>query len=99
MSNGGRGRKKRGACRTLPAPASSLRFLARLAPRNVGMFRFLLESFDNLAYFTVLDAEEALLVIVCSPHQEAEARAALDAVGECLPLEYAPWPLPVPCIA
>jgi hypothetical protein len=80
----------------LPAPASSLRFLVRLAPRHVAMFRFLLEARDNLAYFTVLDAGEALLVLVCSPHQEADARAALDAVSECLPLEYAPLPFSIP---
>ena len=76
----------------LPPPRSSLRFLVRLAPRDVAMFRFLLEAYDNLAYFTVLDAGETLLSVVCSPHQEDAARRALEGMGEQLPLRYAPWP-------
>ena len=76
----------------LPPPRSSLRFLVRLAPRDVAMFRFLLEAYDNLAYFTVLDAGETLLSVVCSPHQEDAARRALEGMGEQLALRYAPWP-------
>jgi len=77
----------------LPPPKASLRFLMRLAPQDVAMFRFLLEAYDNLAYFTVLDAKEALLSVVCSPHQEDAARRALEGIGEELPLRYEPWPL------
>ena len=76
----------------LPPPRVSLRFLARLAPQDVGMFRFLLEAYDNLAYFTVLDAREALLSVVCSPHQEDAVRRALEGIGEHLPLRFEPWP-------
>ena len=76
----------------LPPPRMSLRFLVRLAPRDVAMFRFLLEAYDNLAYFTVLDAGETLLSLVCSPHQEDAVRRALEGIGECLPLRYEPWP-------
>jgi len=78
---------------TLPPPRASLRFLVRLAPQDVAMFRFLLEAYDNLAYFTVLDAKETLLSVVCSPHQEYAARQALEGIGEHLPLRYEPWPL------
>jgi hypothetical protein len=77
----------------LPPPRASLRFLARLAPQDVAMFRFLLEAYDNLAYFTVLDAGEALLSVVCSPHQADAACRALEDIGESLPLRYEPWPL------
>ena len=76
----------------LPPPRVSLRFLARLAPRDVALFRFLLEAYDNLAYFTVLDAGEALLSVVCSPHQEEAALNALEGMNELLPLRYEPWP-------
>ena len=76
----------------LPAPRSSLRFLVRLTPRDVAMFRFLLEAYDNLAYFTVLDAGETLLSVVCSPQQEDAVRRALEDMGEQLPLRYEPWP-------
>lgn len=58
------------------------------------MFRFLLEAYDNLAYFTVLDAREALLSVVYSPHQEDAALRALEDIGERLPLRCKPWPLP-----
>ena len=57
------------------------------------MFRFLLEAYDNLAYFTVLDAAQTLAALVCSPHQRDEAQAALEAIGEVLSLDYEPWPL------
>jgi len=78
----------------LPPPRASLRVLVRLAPHDVGMFRFLLEAYDNLAYFTVLDAREALLSVVYSPHQEDAARRALEDIGGRLPLRCEPWPLP-----
>jgi len=77
----------------LPPPGASLRFLVRLAPQDVAMFRFLLEAYDHLAYFTVLDAREALLSVVCSPHQEYAVRLALEGIGEHLPLRFEPWPL------
>ena len=88
--------KKRKPGPALPPPRASLRFLVRLAPQDVAMFRFLLEAYDHLAYFTVLDARETLLSVVCSPHQEDAARQALEDIGACLPLRYEPWPLPGP---
>ena len=78
----------------LPPPRASVRFLARLAPQDVAMFRFLLEGYDNLAYFTVLDATEALLSVVASPHQEDALRQALTDIGGVLSLRCEPWPLP-----
>jgi len=77
----------------LPPPRASLRLLVRLAPQDVAMFRFLLEAYDHLAYFTVLDVRETLLSVVYSPHQEDAVRLALEGIGECLPLRYESWPL------
>lgn len=77
----------------LPAPVRSGRVLVYLAPHLVGMFRFLLEAYDNLAFFTVLDRREALLKIVFSPHQEGEVRSALEAIGKTIPLMVRPWPM------
>ena len=91
-----RAKKVRKPGPALPPPRSSLRFLVRLASQDVAMFRFLLEAYDNLAYFTVLDARETLLSVVCSPHQEYAVRRALEDIGEHLPLRYAPWPLSCP---
>lgn len=56
------------------------------------MFRFLLEAYDNLALFTVLDKREALLKVVFSPHQERQARAALAGIGDVLPIEIIEFP-------
>jgi len=88
-----RARKARKPGPALPPPRTSLRFLVRLAPRDVAMFRFLLEAYDHLAYFTVLDVRETLLSVVCSPHQEDAVRRTLEDIGERLPLRYEPWPL------
>lgn len=76
----------------LPAPSDSGRLLVSLAPQSVGMFRFLLEGYDHLACFTVLDRHEALLVILFSPHQQAEVRNALQGINETVPLHVRPCP-------
>ena len=87
-----RGKNARKPGPALPPPRSSLRFLVRLAPQDMAMFRFLLEAYDNLAYFTVLDARETLLSVVYSPHQELAVRRALEDMSEQLPLRYESWP-------
>ncbi len=71
----------------LPAPARSGRIYLRLAPRDVAMFRFLLEAEDNLGYMTVLDRWRALLKVTYSPHQEKAVRACLATMREMLDLE------------
>lgn len=76
----------------LPPPVASSHLLVRLAPSQVGMFRFLLEAYENLAYFTVLERQAALLKIVFSPHRERYVREALAQIGETLPLSVHEWP-------
>ncbi len=66
--------------------------LVRLAPSQVGMFRFLLEAYEHIAYFSVINRHEALLKIVFSPHREKAARKALEEIGQSLALEILPWP-------
>jgi hypothetical protein len=75
------------------APVQSSRLLVRLDGACVGLFRFLLEAWDNLAGFTVLDRMEALLHVFFSPHQEAQVRIALAAIGTEIPLTVRPWPV------
>jgi hypothetical protein len=75
-----------------PAAAHSARLLVRLDASRVGLFRFLLEAWDNLAGFTVLDRKEALLHVFFSPHQEDRVRIALAAIGTDIPLTIMPWP-------
>lgn len=86
-------KKKRRPLR-LPAPECSGKLLVSLPPSHVGMFRFLLEGYDNLTSFTVLDRNEALLKIFFSPHQHAEARSALEDIAATLPIAVRPWPEP-----
>lgn len=74
----------------LPAATRSEHVLRQAAPDQIHMFRFLLEGYDNLALFTVLNRKTGVLKVVFSPHQRAEARAALEAVAEVIPVRIAP---------
>ena len=76
----------------LPPAQESARLLVRIRPCHAGMFRFLLEGYEHLAYFTVLNKYEGLLKIVYSPHRERAVRQALAEIGDSLPLEVLPWP-------
>ena len=82
--------KKRRRPISLPAPDYSDSLLVSMPPSTVGMFRFLLEGYDNIASFTVLDRHEALLKVFFSPHQQTEARAALDGIAQTVPLAFRP---------
>lgn len=91
VSPKGQPRKHRSA---LPAPAMSSRLLLRMGSKDVGMFRFLLEAYDNLALFTVLERRPALLKLSYSPHQEEQVKQALEDILRTVPLEILPWPRP-----
>ena len=75
-----------------PAPGRSGRLLIRVAPADVALFRFLLEAYENLALFTVLERRTALLKVMFSPRQEKTVRAALAEIGESVPLTVEEWP-------
>lgn len=79
----------------LPPARESHRLLVRVAPAQVGMFRFLLEAYEHVAYFSVLNRHEALLKIVFSPHREKAARAALAEIGTSMTLEVREWPFSI----
>lgn len=78
------------------APRRSARLLVRLPPADVALFRFLLEAYENLAFFTVLERRTALLKVVFSPQQEDTVRAALAEIGASLPLVVEDWPFARP---
>ena len=67
--------------------------LVRLAAEDTALFRFLLEGYDNTAYFTVLEPRTALLKLVFSPHREEALRRALAEMAESLDFSVEPWPL------
>ena len=78
-----------------PARRSRL-LLIRIAPCDVGLFRFVLEAHDNLGLFTVLDSRAALLKLLYSPHQEQEVQETLAEIAQLLPLQISPWPCAMP---
>lgn len=76
-----------------PACRCSGQVIAIIEPDKVNLFRFLLEGYDNLAFFTVLNRRTALLKVVFSPHQRAQVDAALNAIGMVIPLRVQEWPI------
>lgn len=77
----------------LPEPARRSDFvLARMSPGNIAMFRFLLEAYDNLAYFTVLERRPALLKISFAPDSRAEVESALCKMQTRIFFEWWSWP-------
>ena len=89
-------RKARKPGPALPPPARSAALLVQVMPAQVGMFRFLLEAYDNLAYFTVLDPSLALLKLVFSPHRARAVNYALEEIAASMVIQVQPWPCPAP---
>ena len=85
-------RERRKPAPALPPPTRSASLLVRIAPEHTGMFRFLLEAYDHVAYFTVLENKTALLRVIFSPHRERETREALKQIAQSLPLTVEEWP-------
>ncbi len=63
-----------------PPPRQSARLYVRVQPRDIALFRFLLEARDNLALFSVADRRQGILQLRFSPDQTGEVRAFLDQV-------------------
>lgn len=79
--------------RRLPAAVSSEIFLVRIAPRDTGLFRYLLEGGgEHLAMITVIDPGKALLKVLFSPHQREELELLLEGMKRTVPFEFFPWP-------
>ena len=85
-------RERRKPAPALPPPARSASLLVRIAPEHTGMFRFLLEAYDHVAYFTVLENKTALLRVIFSPHRQREAREALQQMAQSLTFSVEEWP-------
>ncbi len=76
----------------LDAAEHSKFLLVKIAPDLVGMFRFLLEAYGHVAYFSVINKYDALLKIVFSPHRERAAHAALQEISQSLDITILPFP-------
>lgn len=66
--------------------------LLRLKTEDVAMFRFLLEAYDNLAMFTVLERRPALLKVFFPPDNKKKVLESLTEIGSSIPLIIEDWP-------
>ncbi len=88
----GKGHVRRKPVR-LPAARTSEMLLIRIAPRDTGLFRYLLEGGGaHLAMLTVLDPRKALFKLLFSPHQREELFELLEGMQKTVPFEMSPWP-------
>ena len=91
-SSSGKGTGRRKPVR-LPAAVTSEMLLIRIAPRDTGLFRYLLEGGgEHLAMLTVLDPAKALFKLLFSPHQRGELLALLEGMRHTVPFEIHDWP-------
>lgn len=75
-----------------PAPAWSERTYVRIAPSDIGLFRFLLEGYDNLGVFTVVNKFKGILLLRYSPHLGREMRTFLKAAATEMNVDILPSP-------
>ncbi len=73
-------------------PRYASRVYVALRREDVGLFRFLLEAEDNLAYMTIVDKWAAVAAVVYSPHQERAVRDYLDRMRGTVPLRIINFP-------
>lgn len=76
-----------------PPPERSERMYVRIEPAKIGLFRFLLEGYDNLGIFTVANKFKGILQLRYSPHQHREIKNFLKAVRTEMDVEIMQAPL------
>ncbi|MBQ7456849.1 MAG: DUF4911 domain-containing protein [Desulfovibrio sp.] len=64
----------------------------RLAPQDIGLFRFLLEAYENVGYFTVVDRVCGWLKISTTPSMEETMRRVLAEIAHTVVIEAVFWP-------
>lgn len=64
----------------------------RLAAKDVAMFRFLLEAYENLACFSVLEKRPALLKLMFAEESREAVIASLKEISRTIRLEWSEWP-------
>lgn len=60
----------------------SRRIYVQVNRKDIALFKFLLESRDNLAYLTVVDKYKAVVQVVCGYGFESEMEEFLNAASE-----------------
>ncbi|MCP3176665.1 DUF4911 domain-containing protein [Desulfuromonas sp. KJ2020] len=59
----------------------------RTPRQHIAYLRFVLESYDGLAFIRTLDSRQALVEIAYPPSRRLDAEALLSALAQELPLE------------
>ena len=73
--------------RQLPQARESSVLYLQLDPKHMAMFRFLLEAYDNVAMFTVLEPKQTLLKLIFSPHDAKYVKEILTSMQSKVPFE------------
>jgi len=91
MASSSRRRPRKRVCP--PPPLWSDRVYVRVDPSDIGLFRFILEGYDNLGVFTVVNKFKGILLLRFSPHLKREVKTFLKAAGTEMKVEILPAPL------
>jgi hypothetical protein len=83
----------RHATRPIEPSLWSNRLYLRLPRPEIAYVKFILESYDNLAFMSVLDRFEALLCLTFSPDQEEEVRDLVGRLEREIELREIPVPV------
>lgn len=75
-----------------PPPIQSAWTYVQVEPSKIGLFRFLLEGYDNLGIFTVANKYKGILQLRYSPHLKREIHSFLKAAGTELEIKILPTP-------
>lgn len=86
MKKSSRNRPRKRICP--PPPTISERMYVQIPPAKIGLFRFLLEGYDNIGIFTVTNKFKGILQLRFSPHQKREMKTFLKAVSEEMDVQY-----------
>lgn len=65
----------------------SHRIYVQIERKDIALFKFLLESRDNLAYLTVIDKYRAVVQVVCGYGFEDEIDEFLSAASQEMPVK------------
>lgn len=79
----------------LPPQAFSKRYF-KIPRREIAYLRFILESYDGLAFVRTIDSREQLVEIACPPERLADVAALLTDLGGETGMREVPPPSPVP---
>lgn len=64
----------------------------QIEPSQIGLFRFLLEAYDNLGIFTVTNKFKGILQLRYSPHLHREMKAFVKDAGTEIEIKVLPTP-------